>query len=166
MVEVVVATLERGRGGRRLGDADRGEPPAELVGIGHDGRGIRVGKDGRGQRMDAKPYPARCRPCQGRGGEDGGRGLQACRGGEAAETADCRLQTGPVSTLKSVWSGGGGRRDQNNKPAEKIGLFTFIILSGKKTNKQGVTGVPSKDKNYNCPRRPAGRIICNYIFQK
>jgi hypothetical protein len=84
----------------------------------------------------------------------------------AGEGRRQRLQTGPVSTLKSVWSGGGGRRDQNNKPAEKIGLFTFIILSEKKTNKQGVTGVPSKDKNYNCPRRPAGRIICNYIFQK
>ena len=40
--DVVVAALQRSRGGgRRLGDGDRGEAAAELVGIGHGGCGMR-----------------------------------------------------------------------------------------------------------------------------
>lgn len=97
--EVVVAALERGRGGRRLGDADRGEPPAELVGIGHGGCGMRAGKDGREGR---ETLPCRRRPCpsrrlggkgEGRGGEDGGRGCKPAReGGRGGR--DWRLETG------------------------------------------------------------------------
>ena len=85
--EVVVAALQRGRGGRRFGDANRGEPPAELVGIGHGGCGMRAGKDGHGgTRNPTCPAPALPRPALvGRlGGKGTGRrwtGLQACKGG-------------------------------------------------------------------------------------
>ena len=62
--EVVVAALQRGRGGRRFGDANRGEPPAELVGIGHGGCGMRVGKGTSMALSGGGPTP----PCPSRRG--------------------------------------------------------------------------------------------------
>jgi len=124
--EVVVAALQRGRGGRRFGDANRGEPPAELVGIGHGGCGMRVGKDGHGGTRNptlsgggpAPPCPRR-RLGGRRGREDGGRGCKpACKGGEgqqSLESGGCRTGT------RVVWMEVGGEEPKiHNTPFFKI----------------------------------------------
>lgn len=59
--EVVATALQRDHGGRQLGDTDRGEPPTELVGIGHGECMMQVGRKGPDER-GTLPYPTPCLP--------------------------------------------------------------------------------------------------------